>query len=420
MSDSSKANQDSIVGRLVVEQGLCAPEDVDKCLKLRREQSAKSDPNQRSLASMLLTKGYVTKKQLERLRPKIEESKTSQQIPGYQIIERLGAGAMATVYKARQLSLDRLVAIKILPQKFTNNPQFVERFYQEGKAAAKLNHPHIVQAIDVGQAGEYHYFVMEYVKGHTVYDDIVKMGKYPEDKALRIIIETSKALEHAHQAGFIHRDVKPKNIMIHEEGMTKLADMGLARAVSDREAAEAEQGKAFGTPYYISPEQIRGKMDIDFRADIYSLGCTFYHMVTGRVPFDGPNPSAVMHKHLKEEVIPPDHLNPSLTAGIGEIIEVCMAKDRDHRYNSTSDLLQDLEALAKGDPPLQARRKFDLASLASLEDASVDEHGTAIVNTVELDEDAPPMTQQPMFWAMVGGWAVSVVLLILLILLKGG
>ncbi|HAI13363.1 MAG TPA: serine/threonine protein kinase, partial [Phycisphaerales bacterium] len=203
-------------------------------------------------------------------------------------------------------------------------------------------------------------------------------------------------------------------------GMTKLADMGLARAVSDREAAEAEQGKAFGTPYYISPEQIRGKMDIDFRADIYSLGCTFYHMVTGGVPFDGPNPSAVMHKHLKEDVIPPDHLNPSLTAGIGEVIEVCMAKDRDHRYNSTSDLLQDLEALAKGDPPMQARRKFDLASLASLENAPVDAQGTAIVNTVELDEDVAPLTQQPMFWAMVGGWALSVVLLVLLILLKGG
>lgn len=418
MSEGSKANQDSIVGRLVVEQGLCTPEDVDRCLKIRRDQSAKSDPNQRSLASVLLTKGFVTKKQLERLRPKIEESKSSQQIPGYQIIERLGAGAMATVYKARQLSLDRLVAIKILPQKFTNNPQFVERFYQEGKAAAKLNHSNIVQAIDVGQAGEYHYFVMEYVKGHTVYDDIVRLGKYPEARALKFIIETAKALEHAHQAGFIHRDVKPKNIIISEEGVAKLADMGLARAVSDREAAEAEQGKAFGTPYYISPEQIRGKMDIDFRADIYSLGCTFYHMVTGGVPFDGPNPSAVMHKHLKEDVIPPDHLNPSLTSGIGEIIEVCMAKDRDHRYNSTSDLLQDLEALAKGNPPMQARRKFDLASLAELENSSVDEHGQEIDNTVELEEETLPLTQQPMFWATVISWVISLVLFILFIFVK--
>ncbi|MBL4701356.1 MAG: serine/threonine protein kinase, partial [Phycisphaeraceae bacterium] len=409
MSEGLKSNQDSIVGRLVVEQGLCTSEDVNKCLKLRREQSGKSDPNQRSLASLLLTKGLVTKRQLERLRPEIEESKSSQQIPGYQIIERLGAGAMATVYKARQLSLDRLVAIKILPQKFTNNLQFVERFYQEGKAAAKLNHPHIVQAIDVGQAGEYHYFVMEYVKGHTVYDDIVKMGKYPEDTALKIVIETALALEHAHQAGFIHRDVKPKNIMINgEDGTAKLADMGLARAVSDREAAEAEQGKAFGTPYYISPEQIRGKMDIDFRADIYSLGCTFYHMVTGRVPFDGPNPSAVMHKHLKEEVIPADHLNPSLTAGIGEIIEVCMAKDREHRYNSTSDLLQDLTALARGDTPMQARRKFDLTSLAELENASVDVQDAEVNNIVELDEETAPLTQQPMFWAAVIGWAISV------------
>ncbi len=415
MAESPKLSQDSIVGRLVVEHGLCTSEDVEKCIRLRRKQSEESDPNQHSLASTLVIKGCVTKRQLERLRPKIEESKTTQQIPGYQVIERLGAGAMATVYKARQLSLDRMVAIKILPQKFTNNPQFVERFYQEGKAAAKLNHPHIVQAFDVGQSGEYHYFVMEYVKGHTVYDDIVKMGKYPEDRAIQIIIETSKALEHAHKAGFIHRDVKPKNIMIaNEDGTTKLADMGLARAISDREAAEAEKGEAFGTPYYISPEQIRGKQDIDFRADIYSLGCTFYHMVTGKVPFDGPNPSAVMHKHLKEDVVPPDHLNPSLSAGIGEVIEVCMAKDRKNRYTSTSDLLQDLEALCKGEPPLQARNRFDLPTLAALEATGTSESHDVTAATIEVDQSSKsPLTRQMLFWLAIGGWVIALVLLVL-------
>jgi serine/threonine-protein kinase len=316
---------------------------------------------------------------------------------------------MATVYLAKQVSLGRLVAIRVLPRRFTNNPEFVERLYAEGRAAGQLNHPNIVGALDVGKAGEFHYFVMEYVEGRSVYDDIAGGKKYTEAEALNVIIQVARALEHAHKAGFIHRDVKPKNIMITKDGVAKLADMGLARAVSDREAAEAEQGKAYGTPYYISPEQIRGELDVDFRCDIYSLGATFYHIVTGQVPFDGPNPSAVMHKHLKAELVPPDHLNPSLSAGIGEIIEVCMAKDRNRRYSSTSDLLQDLEAVAKGEPPLQARTKFDLSSLASLEQSAPAAEAEAPAAA------AAPLLHQPMFWAAIAGWGIALILLIALV-----
>src|SRR5690606_1418516 len=155
---------------------------------------------------------------------------------------------------------------------FSQNPQFIERFYAEGRAAAQLNHPHIVQAYDVGKAGEYHYFVMEYVDGRTVYDDIVKHKRFGEAEAIEPGRQVAKALGHAHERGIIHRDVKPKNIMITKEGVVKLADMGLARAMSDKEAAEAEAGKAFGTPFYISPEQIRGETDVGPEADIYSLG----------------------------------------------------------------------------------------------------------------------------------------------------
>ena len=138
----------------------------------------------------------------------------------------------------------------------------------------------------MGRACEFHYFVMEYVEGRTVYDDIVKHKRFDEAEAIEIIVQMAKALEHAHAKGLIHRDVKPKNIMLNKEGVSKLADMGLARAVTDVEAAEAEAGKAFGTPYYISPEQIRGEKDIGPPADIYSLGATLYHMVTGNVPFE--------------------------------------------------------------------------------------------------------------------------------------
>jgi serine/threonine-protein kinase len=295
------------------------------------------------------------------------------QIPGYKLIGRLGAGAMATVYKARQLSLNRLVAVKILPKKFCQNPEFVKRFYAEGRAAAKLNHPNIVAALDVGRHGEAHYFIMEYVEGHTVHEHLVKEGPYPEADALAIAIQVAKALNHAHKAGLIHRDVKPKNILITSDGVAKLADMGLARAVSDREAAEAEAGKAFGTPYYIAPEQIRGRVNIDLRADIYNFGCTLFHMTTGRVPFEGPDVSSVLMKHLDEPVIPPDHINPELTTGISEIIELCMAKKPRKRYASTTDLIEDLQAVAEGRPPVQARKLIDLSTFDSMDQDSISE-----------------------------------------------
>jgi serine/threonine-protein kinase len=410
MAEMTSSNLDSLLGRLVVEKGLATPEEVQQCIERRESGGEAEDLRHASLADLLVTEGVVTRRQIERIRPEVEEQRAKRQIPGYQLLEKLGSGAMATVYKARQLSLDRMVAIKILPRKSTQKPEFVDRFYAEGKAAAKLNHPNIVGALDVGKTGDTHYFVMEYVEGRTVFDDITEKGRYSEQEALEIALQITRALEHAHKAGFIHRDVKPKNIMITKDGVAKLADMGLARAVSDYEAAEAEAGKAFGTPYYISPEQIRGEVDVDFRADIYSLGVTLYHMVTGQVPFDGPSPSAVMHKHLKEELTPPDHLVPELSTGISEIIEVAMAKDRRQRYATTADLLDDLEAVANGQPPLQARKMFDLASLATL-----DRPG----DTAALVEYHPEGLNLPI-WVTVTGWALAVLLLVVLLVVVTG
>ena len=413
MADTSSASLDTAIGRIVIEKGLATREDVDHCLKLIKASSGGSDPNQRSLSSVLVSQGVVTQRQIDRLRPEMDDTKAGRQIPGYQILSKLGAGAMATVYKAKQLSLDRIVAIKVLPQKHSKDKDFIQRFYDEGKAAAKLNHPNIVAAYDVGKAGDYHYFVMEFVDGRTVYDDISAKGAYSEEEALHIATQVAKALSHAHQAGFIHRDVKPKNIMITADGTVKLADMGLARAVSDREAAEAEAGKAYGTPYYISPEQIRGEIEIDFRADIYALGATMYHMVTGKVPFEGPNPSAVMRKHLSEDLVPPDHVNTQLTSGISEIIEVCMAKSAKKRYSTTEDLLEDLRAVAKGEPPTIARKMVDLSSLAALEPDDTQ------IMTVQADFAArrpKALTEQPLFWVALAEGAALVILLAILVI----
>ncbi len=410
------SSMDTELGKLVIGQHLATDEEVDKCLALQASQATSN--SELTLAGLLVREGVVTENQIRRVKKDLQVSRSSQ-IPGYQILSKLGSGAMATVFKARQLSLDRIVAIKVLPKKLSENADYVDRFYKEGKAAAKLNHPNIVQAIDVGEAGGYHYFVMEYVEGPTLGDNLSPGTVYTEADAMDIIVQIGRALEHAHEHGFVHRDVKPKNIMLSTNGVAKLADMGLARAMTDVDAAQAEAGKAYGTPYYISPEQIRGEVDIDFRADIYALGATLYHLVTGRVPFEGSTPAAVMHKHLKEPLIPPDHINTNLSAGLGEVVEVMMAKDRKRRYGSTRDMLVDLEAVAAGHAPLMARKQFDANLLSGL--AEVETEAQA------ADVQASQGTEVPrnLNLLLVGlgvGLAVSVLLnlLLLVVLLVAG
>ncbi len=362
----AETNYDSMFGRMAIEQNLCTDEELQKVLD---EIRAKGKDDPATIEDELLKKGYLTKSQAQRLKSHITDAKDSaHKIPGYKVISKLGSGAMAVVYKAKQISLDRTVAVKVLPRRFTEKPDYIRRFYKEGKLAAKMNHNNIVQAIDVGEAGGLYYFVMEYVEGKTLYDDLSKGYIFDEKEAIDIMIQLSNALSHAHNQGLIHRDVKPKNIMINTAGVVKLADMGLARAVSDVDAAKSEAGKAFGTPYYIAPEQIRGEVNIDGRADIYALGATLYHMLTGKVPFDGGTPSEVMKKHLKENLIPPDHLNTALSAGIAEVIEVMMAKSPDDRYKDMEELLIDLKEVREGKPPILARQKFDMGDLAKLQE----------------------------------------------------
>ena len=403
-------NLDTEVGKVVVDVGLATRTEVDFC---REQQKQSSDPSQRSLTDLLVEHSFITVNQAKRIRTQLEDRRKSQ-IPGYKLLDKLGKGAMATVYKAKQESLDRIVAVKVLPKKLAESREFVERFYKEGRAAARLSHNNIVQAYDVGSSPEgYHYFVMEYIEGETLYDMMQPppqgQGRsFSEAEALDIIIQITDALVHAHERGLMHRDVKPKNIMLTRQGVAKLTDLGLARAMDDKEAAESEAGKAYGTPYYIAPEQIRGEVDIDFRADIYSLGATLYHVVTGRTPFEADTPTAVMHKHLKEPLTPPDHINTALSAGIAEIIEISMAKRREDRYATTKDMLEDLKRVRRNEPPIHARRSVDLDQLAKVEETG---------KTVDL---APAGTDQtskfPPSSLLIIGLAISAVINLILLL----
>jgi len=391
----------------VIQRQLATPEELAMC-RAKQERLARQDQH-RPLIQILVDERVLTVNQAKRLLRETGPQNTLKQIPGYQLIEKAGQGSMGVVYKGRQLSLDRLVAIKVLLQQLSMNKDFIERFHREAKLAAKLAHNNIVQAIDSGEVDGYHYFVMEYVDGKTVKDYLDKGQVYDEKEAINIIYQIADALNHASQKGLIHRDIKPENIIRASNGVMKLADMGLARLTRDEEWAQKEAGMAIGTPYYISPEQIRGELDVDIRTDIYSLGATLYHMVTGRPPFPGDSPTEVMQKHLRSELTPPDHIRPELSNGVAEVVELLMAKDRRQRYQKPEDLIIDLECLLNDEPPRLARQLIEASTLASLAEGEEEEDE-------EADADKGP--GWPMVYALIGALALSLALNLLLFLTR--
>jgi serine/threonine-protein kinase len=323
----------------------------------------------------------------------------NQQVPGYQFLEKLGQGAMGTVFKARQLSMNRLVAVKVLLPKLAANKDFLERFQREAHLAAKFSSNNVVQAIDVGSAGPIHYFVMEYVEGTTIKDELAKGKVYDEKEACEIVLQIAQALQHAHRRNLIHRDIKPANIILTAEGIAKLADLGMARATTDDAVAEAEKGRTIGTPYYMAPEQINSKVDVDSRADIYALGATFYHMVTGQPPFPYNKTTQVLRAHLSEELTPPDHLNTKLSSGLGEVVECMMAKNRDDRYPSPDGVIIDLECLLHDEPPKFARRRSEMGHLEDLAEGE----DVADERRPRKKKKAQKQDSVPMLWLYILG-----------------
>jgi serine/threonine-protein kinase len=364
----------------ILRRGLATQQEIDFCKAQRSKLLAEKDES-RGLLEVMIAAKALTQNQAIRLLKEIGETQKKLDIPGYQILEKLGKGSMGMVYKAKQTSVDRIVALKVLLDALAQNKEFIKRFEREAKIAAKLSHNNIVNAIDAGEVGGFHYFVMEYVEGETIKDVLERNEVYDEKLAIKIILAVAEALKHAHERGLIHRDIKPENIILTKDGNVKLADLGLARLTADEKWAMAEAGMAIGTPYYISPEQVRGQVDVDIRADIYSLGATLYHMVTGRVPYDGETPAEVMKKHVDKncQLTPPDHLNTRLSSGLGEVVETMMAKNRENRYRNPDDLILDLKCLLQGERPMIAYQKAEsLAGLAEGEAAEGEVEGSGI------------------------------------------
>lgn len=256
----------------------------------------------------------------------------------YEILEKIGSGGMSVVYKAKCHTLNRLVAIKVLKEEFASDENFVSKFKMEAQAAARLSHPNIVNVYDVVDEENLHYIVMELIEGITLKSYIEKKELLDSKEAIGIAIQVAQGIAAAHEQHIIHRDIKPQNMIISKDGKVKVADFGIARAVSSQ---TVNSSAAVGSVHYISPEQARGGY-CDERSDIYSFGITLYEMVAGRVPFEGDNTVAVALAHLEDPVVPPGEYNPQVYPGLEDIILKCTKKKPDRRYGSMEEVIHDL------------------------------------------------------------------------------
>ena len=262
----------------------------------------------------------------------------------YEILEKIGVGGMATVYKAKDNILKRNVAIKVLRDEFTTDEEFIKRFNTEAQSAASLTHPNIVSIYDVGHEENLYFIVMELIKGKTLKQIITEEGVLPWKWSINIAMQIASALEMAHKNNIIHRDIKPHNIIITEDGIAKVTDFGIAKAVSN--STITAFGTTIGSVHYFSPEHARGGYT-DAKSDIYSLGVVMYEMVTGRVPFDADTPVSIALKHMQEKPVEPIKLNPSIPYAVNKIIMKAMQKEVSLRYSSATELLKDLSLALK-------------------------------------------------------------------------
>ena len=262
-------------------------------------------------------------------------------VGGYRIIELLGKGGMGRVYKALQISLERIVAIKILSRQYANNAAFIERFRREAMALARLTHPNVVGVYDVGEDGGMYYFSMEYMPGDTVANKISSGRKLPPAEAVPMMMDIARGLTYAEEQGVVHRDIKPENMMLDAAGNAKICDLGIAHTISEGPWRNTAHG-VFGSPHYIAPEQARGQTT-DHRADIYSLGASFYRILSGKTLYTGASARELILKHINDDPVPIREVDPLLPAELCRVIDKCLCKDLFGRYQSARDVVADLE-----------------------------------------------------------------------------
>ncbi|WP_018654316.1 Stk1 family PASTA domain-containing Ser/Thr kinase [Actinomadura flavalba] len=271
----------------------------------------------------------------------------------YELDTVIGRGGMAEVYRARDLRLDRIVAVKTLRSDLARDPTFQERFRREAQSAASLNHPSVIAVYDTGEDmigdNSIPYIVMEYVDGSTLRDLLRENRALRPEKALEITDGILRALDYSHRGGIVHRDIKPANVMLTRQHEVKVMDFGIARAMADTASTMTQTAQVIGTAQYLSPEQARGER-VDFRSDIYSTGCVLYELLTGRPPFTGDSPVAIAYQHVREEPVPPSQVDPDIPQWADAIVLKAMAKSADHRYQNATEFRQEIQRVLHGQP----------------------------------------------------------------------
>lgn len=342
----------------------------------------------------------------------------------YEIIEKIGSGGMSNVFRAKDLKLGRMVAIKVLKDEFCTDLNFVEKFKREAQAAASLLGENIVNIYDVVDEGRYHFIVMELVDGITLKEYIRIKGKLDITEGVSIAIQVARALKTAHAQHIVHRDIKPQNILITDDSKVKVADFGIARAVSE----QTVNANAIGSVHYISPEQARGGR-CDARSDIYSLGITMYEMFTGRVPFTGESTVAVALAHLEQAMTPPSVYNNKISPNLERIILKCTKKDPANRYQNITELIDDLEnVLLNPDTPyeisgstkiIKAEDTAMLSKVEPIDDMSDDEYERGDKEEEDDDDDYDEEDEKMDKIMSVAGVVIAVIIVVLLVFFVG-
>jgi serine/threonine protein kinase len=335
-------DKDAALIELAQQRGLLSAERAER---VRRERGT------RSAAVALVEDGHLCAPAVRALRTELQRRSVNHAFDGYELIGKLGAGGMSVVFKATDLVSRRLVAIKVVSPHVTGDPLFLERFYREARSAAAVVHPHVIACHGLGETKGKAYMVLEYMAGGDVEALAARSGgRLAEQRALQIAVECASGLEAIHAHGLVHRDIKPSNIFLDDAGRAKLADLGLAKSMSPDDQLTMP-GKRVGSPGYMAPEQSSGSSGTDIRSDIYSLGATMYHLLSGRAAFIGHTPLEIILKSLREEPAPLQEVAPWVSPRISAIVARCMARKPEDRYQHPAEL-REIFANASAPAPL--------------------------------------------------------------------
>ncbi len=403
---SAVTQREQGLSKLAIRNGFLTQDQCDSLFTVLTDRRREGSADGLSFEDLAVERGLMTSQQAsavvlayQRLLKDAEKKRWA--IPGYEIFGKVGEGGLGVVFKARQISMNRIVALKILHKRWLNDEEFKQRFLVEARLVGKLSHENLIKVFDVGKSDWKYYYSMEFIEGETLEEMIERDGPLDILLACDITLQILKAIKYLSRYEIVHCDIKPSNILITKEGLAKLGDFGFVRA--NLEIAETEEGSVLGTPDYISPEQALGSKTIDFRADVYSLGVTLFHMVAKRPPYEG-SVSTVMRKHIKGELPSPKLYNPNVPESICRIIAKMCAKEPEDRYQTCDDLAEDLELVKLKEKTGKNYdiEKTELVSVLQIEKAKSLERQ---IEKMEVVERLRRMTV--LFWVATGLFGVT-------------